>query len=187
MGYLQDLQAKENVASTERQRKSRNLREASREMKDKMNAALRNATSTKERREIKQKFKVDANKASNQTDNQQGANEDSNQRGSDDFKPTYNNVENDGSGSGLPEFPGDAPGSWNGVLTWSTAEDDALWMQGDDTAEDSEGEPLPQVMLYDPTPGTQSFSLLGAQLLDVIICQDGEPVEGRILFAESLS
>ena len=65
-----------------------------------MDEALRGATSTKERRAIKEEFRVDTNKASNQTDNQQGVNEDSNQRGDDDFIPKFNNVENDSSGGG---------------------------------------------------------------------------------------
>jgi hypothetical protein len=132
----------ENANSLSRQRSTRKRRDVAREMKDKLNDALRNAYSTKERREIKSKFKVDTNKARNQTDNQTGVNEDSNQRGDDNFKPSYNNVEN-GGGGGLPDGSNindtiywdgtdwivfDAPSSTgtfvlgvnNGTMTWVT-------------------------------------------------------------------
>jgi hypothetical protein len=91
-----------------------------------------------------------------------------------------------GGGSGLPEYPGTIPNvpDFKGILAWSVAENEALWLQGDPEAEDSESNPLPQVMFYDPTDGIQNFSLIGMQLLDVVICKDGEPVEGQIFFHE---
>jgi hypothetical protein len=97
----------ENKNSLSNQRATRSRRRTIKAMKDKMNAALRGATSTKERREIKSKFNVDTNKASDQTDNQQGVNEDSNQRGDDNFKPSYDTLGNDSSGGGGGEaiFP----------------------------------------------------------------------------------
>lgn len=99
MATQEDLDL-ENKNSLSNQRATRLRRDTARKMKDQMNAALRGATSTKERREIKNKFKVNTNKASKQTDNQMGANEDSNQRGEDRFTPTYNGVE---GGGGLPD------------------------------------------------------------------------------------
>ena len=90
------------------------------------------------------------------------------------------------SGGGLPSFPtdnGNVP-DFKGILAWSVTEGEALWLQGDPDAEDSEGDPLPQVMIYDPTEGFQDFSLLGMQLLDVVICENGSPVNGKIFFKE---
>ncbi len=133
-------------------------------------------------------FDVSTNTYSPDLDNQQGLDDDTNKRGKDDYEPPPSQ-EGGGGGGGLPAFPGDMPNvpDFKGILAWSATEGDALWMQGDNDAQDDEGEPLPQVMIYDPTSGTQNFSLLGAQLLDVIMCQNGDPVEGRIFFAESLS
>lgn len=152
-----------------------------------MDEALRGATSTKERRAIKEEFRVDTNKASNQTDNQQGVNEDSNQRGDDDFIPKFNNVENDGSGgSGLPEFPtnnGNAP-DFKGILAWSVAEDEALWLQGTPQSP-TDPKSYVDVLGYDPTPSTENFSLFRMEFLEVIMCKDGAPVTGNIFFAEN--
>ena len=93
----------------------------------------------------------------------------------------------DDGGSGLPEYPGTIPNvpDFKGILAWSVAENEALWLQGDPDLEDGESNPLPQVMFYDPTSRIQNFSLIGMQLLDVVICKDGEPVEGQIFFKES--
>lgn len=91
-----------------------------------------------------------------------------------------------GGGGGLPSFPtdnGNVP-DFKGILAWSVTEGEALWLQGDPNAEDSESNPLPQVMIYDPTDGFKDFSLLGMQLLDVVICKDGAPVNGKIFFKE---
>lgn len=177
----------ENKNSLSNQRANRSRRSDARATKDKMNAALRGATSTKERREIKKEFRVDTNKASDQTDNQQGANEDSNQRGGDDFKPKFNNVENDGSGgSGLPDFPTSNPllPDFKGILSWSVADGAALWLQGTPVAP-TEETPYLDVMVYDPASTVDNFSLTRTEFLEVIICKDGEPVTGNIFFAEA--
>lgn len=178
----------ENKNSLSNQRATRSRRSDSRAMKDKMNEALRGATSTKERREIKKEFRVDTNKASDQTDNQMGANEDSNQRGDDDFKPTFNNVENDGSGggSGLPAYPGEEPSpvAVNTPLVWDDQNGDARWLVGD-PQDLSDPKTYLDVFGYDPNPSTDGYSLNRFEMLDVIMCQDGEPVEGQILFFET--
>lgn len=57
-----------------------------------MNTALRNASSSAEKKQIREEFKVDTNKASDQTSNQTAVNDDSNQRGDDNFKPSYYEV-----------------------------------------------------------------------------------------------
>lgn len=182
-----DSWAVKNAESVQRQRATRQSRNASREMKDKMNTALRNATSTKERREIKEEFRVDTNKASDQTDNQQGVNEDSNQRGDDVFKPTYDTLGNDsrGGGSGLPEFPGDAPGiEVKAPLVWDGDEDEARWLKGT-TQSVSDPKSYVDVFGYDPTPSSDNFSLYRTEFLEVIMCKDGEPVTGNIFFVEA--
>jgi hypothetical protein len=93
----------DNTVSRNQQKETRERRSTQRSMKDEMNKALRGASSTKERREIKEQFKIDTNKASSQTDNQTGVNQDSNQRGDDSFKPSYYEIPD---GGGNVEFNG---------------------------------------------------------------------------------
>lgn len=90
-----------NTVSRNQQKETREIRSIQRAMKDEMNEALRGASSTKERREIKKQFKIDTNKASSQTENQTDVNQDSNQRGDDSFKPSYYEM-SDGGGGGIP-------------------------------------------------------------------------------------
>jgi hypothetical protein len=184
MPTLEDLKI-DNANSLSQQRATRSRRSTSRAAKDKMNDALRNATSTSEKREIKEAFKVDTNKASSQTDNQQGVNEDSNQRGDDDFKPTYNEDSLGGSGDGLPEYPSDIPDvpDFKGILAWSVAEGSALWLQGTPVSP-SEEIPYVDVMVYDPTSTVDNFSLQRTEFLSGIICKNGAPINGKIFFVE---
>jgi len=82
----------DNTVSRNIQKETRERRSTQRSMKDEMNKALREASSTKERREIREQFRIDTNKASSQTDNQTDVNQDSNERGEDNFNPSYHEM-----------------------------------------------------------------------------------------------
>lgn len=88
-----------------------------------------------------------------------------------------------GTGGGLPEFPSDVPDvpDFKGVLMWSVAENAPLWLSGEPVAEAEETSYI-DVTIYDPDPLVDNFSLKRMEYLDVIICEDGSPVHGKMFF-----
>lgn len=149
-----------------------------------MNDALRGASSTKERREIKEKFKIDTNKAGNYTDNQMSDKESSNDRGEDNFKPVYNEDSLGGSGDGLPAFPNEPSDNVKAVLVWDGDNDEGRWLEGDPDIYE-EDVPKRAVLQYNPDPTEDRFELGTYEVFPVVMCKDGAPINGNILFQGS--
>lgn len=90
-----------------------------------------------------------------------------------------------GGGAGLPEFPGEAPSvEIKAPLIWDAGNEEGRWLQGE-TLGGGDDTPYLDLFAYDPSPSIDTYSLNRYEVLDVIICKDGLPVEGKILFAET--
>lgn len=87
-----------------------------------------------------------------------------------------------GGGAGLPEFPGEAPSiEIKAPLIWDADNEEGRWLQGDTEVYDEDVLAV-GLMEHDPNPAVDTFSITYYELLDVIICEDGAPVTGKILF-----
>lgn len=120
-------------------------------------------------------------------DNKEGTNERIQNDGIDKVtSPLKDDEGGGGTGAGLPEFPSDIPAvpDFKGVLMWSVAEEEALWLNGAPVLA-SDPKTYLDVLAYQPDPATDNFNLIRYESLEVIICQDGEPVTGSILFEEA--
>jgi len=89
-----------------------------------------------------------------------------------------------GGGDGLPEFPGEEPSiEIKAPLIWDDDNNEARWLQGE-TQDEGDPNAYLDLFAYDPTPSTDTYSLTRFEMLGVIMCKDGSPVEGKILFLE---
>lgn len=93
-----------------------------------------------------------------------------------------------GDGSGLPVFPSDPVSSPNdkGVLVYDGDTEEARWLEGTPESVDPNANPPFAVLGYDPDDSSddgERFSLYRMEIMPVIICQDGDAVEGKIFFA----
>jgi len=186
-----------NAASKSRQQRTRAERVAEKGIRDRERAALGRATSTSQRRAIKEQAdqerkqsgllqNVDTNAPKETTNNRTDVDSDSNQRGTDDFKPSYNqdSLGGSGGGSGLPEYPGDDPSiNIKAPLIWDGNNGDARWLTGE-TVPQNDPNVYFDVFGYDPNPSFDNYSLFRLEVKQVILCVDGEPVTGQILFSE---
>jgi hypothetical protein len=91
---------KKNEASKNRQRETRERRQAEREVKDRRKALLQGASSTKDRRDIKSGV-YDISTTSTETDNRQGSDSTINDNGIDSAISHSGSVSD--SGGGLPD------------------------------------------------------------------------------------
>jgi hypothetical protein len=98
------------------------------------------------------------------------------------FDPEVAAAGGGGGGSGLPEYPGDAPSlNVKAPLVWDGDNDEARWLQGE-TQDPADTNDYIDVFSYDPLPAFDQFALTRFEILDVIICENGAPVKGKILF-----
>lgn len=89
-----------------------------------------------------------------------------------------------GGGDGLPEFPGEEPSiEIKAPLIWDDLNGEARWLQGE---KQGAGDPKTYLDLfaYDPSPSTDTYSLNRFELLEGIVCENGAPIAGKILFIE---
>ena len=91
-------------------------------------------------------------------------------------------VDGGGGGGGLPEFPGEDPSAnIKAPLIWDDDNGEALWLQGE-TQGPGDDKTYVDIFGYHPDPTIDSFSLVRTELLDGIICENGSPVNGKVLF-----
>lgn len=94
-----------------------------------------------------------------------------------------------GDGSGLPEFPSDVIPNPNskGVLVYDGDIGEARWLDyGPESVAPDALKPF-AVLGYDPDSSTDDglkWSLFRFELMPVIMCRNGEPLSGKVLFYE---
>lgn len=113
--------------------------------------------------------------------NQNGINDRINDSGIDRIA-SYDTKSSGGGGSGLPDFPGDDPDDFfSGVLVWDDASNSALWEKGEAQGPLDDGS-YADIITYLPHPNEDKWQLQRYDRKTVILCENGEPVEGEILF-----
>ena len=119
-----------------------------------------------------------------QDDNKEGTDERIQNDGIDQITSPLKEDEGGGGGSGLPEYPGEEPSlEIKAPLVWDGDNDEARWLVGETQSASDEKSYL-DVFGYDPDISEDKFTLARYERLSVIICKDGEPVTGQILFFE---
>jgi hypothetical protein len=87
-----------------------------------------------------------------------------------------------GGGAGLPEFPGEEPSlEIKAPLIWDAENEEGRWLQGDTDVFD-EDVPKVGVLAHNPDPDVDTFSILYYESLSGIVCENGAPIAGKILF-----
>lgn len=90
-----------------------------------------------------------------------------------------------GGGGGLPEYPGDAPSDEiKAPLVWDGDNGEARWLQGE-TQDPADTNDYIDVFSYDPLPAFDKFSLTRFELRDGVICENGSPVNVKIMLIET--
>ena len=132
---------------------------------------------------------VSTNAPTENTSNRTDVDSDSNQRAVDEFRPRYGvgalEGGGGGGGSGLPEYPGTAPSlNVKAPLVWDGNNDEARWLQGE-TQDPTDTNDYIDVFSYDPLPAFDKFSLTRFELRDGVICENGSPVNVKIMLIET--
>ena len=90
-----------------------------------------------------------------------------------------------GGGGGLPEYPGDAPSdNIKAPLVWDDDNGEARWLVGE-TVDASDPNTYIDIFGYNPDPANDAFSLSRFELRDGVICENGAPVNVKIMLIET--
>lgn len=161
----------------------RDRRKAERAVKSRRKELLQGATSTSQRRDIKGGI-YDISTTSTDVDNRQGEGETIDDNSIDSAITHTGGISSSSSG-GLPEYPGNAPSiDIKAPLVWDDINEEARWLVGE-TQSASDPKTYLDIFGHDPSTSGDIYSLNRYEILDVVICKDGEPVNGQILFFET--
>lgn len=177
---------KQNVASVARQRLRREFRSASK-MLDKMGAGEEAQDRLRESFEQKKGQVYDTALNYKPSDNNEGISTATNDTFGNDFFSFDPEVAaaGGGGGGGLPEYPGDAPSDEiKAPLVWDDDNGEARWLQGE-TQDPADTNDYIDVFSYDPLPAFDKFSLTRFELRDGVICENGSPVNVKIMLIET--
>ena len=90
-----------------------------------------------------------------------------------------------GGGGGLPEYPGDAPSdNIKAPLVWDDDNGEARWLVGE-TVDASDPNTYIDIFGYNPDPANDAFGLVRFEVLDGVICENGTPVSGKVIFSRT--
>lgn len=129
---------------------------------------------------------VSTNAPTENTLNRTDSDSDSNQRAVDEFRPRYGvGALEGGGGSGLPEFPGAEPSdNIKAPLVWDDGNGEARWLLGE-TVDASDPNTYIDIFGYNPDPANDAFGLVRFEVLDGVICENGTPVSGKVIFSRT--